>query len=61
MERTGYVLFVQRVSLFQLLQYPHLDLACVAIFWNSTNDLDSYASVVRSVDSFDNFAKGALT
>ena len=55
------LLSIGRIALSEFLKYPYFNLACVPIFWNSTDDLNGHPGISFSVDGLDNFAKCSLT
>jgi len=48
------------VTFFEFLQHPNFNAAGLAIFLNSSDDLDSDALVGLDVDRLDNFTKCPL-
>ena len=56
-----YVLLVGGVALFELLEYADLNLACVTVFEDGPDDLDSHSFVGLGVDGLDNLAKSTLS
>jgi len=54
------LLSVCRIALSEFLKYPYFNLACVPIFWNSTNDLNGHPVIGLRVDGLNDFAKGSL-
>jgi hypothetical protein len=55
------ILFVHGVLLFKLVEHADLDLACVAILLDCTDDLDGDVLAGVKVAALDNLAKRALT
>ena len=59
--RTVNLLSICRIALSEFLKHTYFNPACVAIFWNSTDNLNGYPGIGFSVDGLDDFAKGSLT
>lgn len=49
------------VSFLELLEDTYLDLACITVLWDGTDDLNRYPVLCLNVDCFYHFAEGSLT
>lgn len=55
------LLSVHGISLFELLENPHFDLAGITVFGYGTDDFDSHPLVRLCIYGLDNLAKSSLT
>lgn len=55
-----YTLPIERIALFELVEHANLNLACVTILGDGSDNFYSHFGVRLRVDSFDNFAERSL-
>ena len=55
------LLSICRIALSEFLKHTYFNPACIAIFWNSTDNLNGHPGISFGVDGLDDFAKGSLT